>query len=185
MEKLHITQLSCVLKLLLRYVTHVVGRTDVLTVAYDILRHLFLPVYICFVKQAVARGNPVVFFDVTIGGAPAGRIKMELFKDTCPKTAENFRRFCTGEHRHQVKTIHFRHLSCEISYAYVVLAYPVASTLAYHLFYTDYGGGLLCTIRILIVPTDPKPIRLLDQPLISIFISPFVSYTVRFNHRVQ
>ncbi|CAN0312587.1 unnamed protein product, partial [Laminaria digitata] len=50
--------------------------------------------------QAVARGNPVVFFDVTIGGAPAGRIKMELFKDTCPKTAENFRRFCTGEHRH-------------------------------------------------------------------------------------
>ncbi|CAN0179151.1 unnamed protein product, partial [Ectocarpus sp. 13 AM-2016] len=51
--------------------------------------------------QAVARGNPVVFFDVTIGGAPAGRIKMELFKDTCPKTAENFRRFCTGEHRHQ------------------------------------------------------------------------------------
>lgn len=54
--------------------------------------------------QAVARGNPVVFFDVTIGGAPAGRIKMELFKDVCPKTAENFRRFCTGEHRHQVLT---------------------------------------------------------------------------------
>ncbi len=27
---------------------------------------------------------------------PAGRIKMELFKDVCPKTVENFRQFCTG-----------------------------------------------------------------------------------------
>jgi len=27
---------------------------------------------------------------------PAGRIKMELFKDMCPKTVENFRQFCTG-----------------------------------------------------------------------------------------
>ena len=32
--------------------------------------------------------NPVVFFDVTIGGADAGRIKMELFADICPKTGE-------------------------------------------------------------------------------------------------
>uniref|UniRef100_A0A0E0KKL4 Peptidyl-prolyl cis-trans isomerase n=1 Tax=Oryza punctata TaxID=4537 RepID=A0A0E0KKL4_ORYPU len=43
--------------------------------------------------------NPVVFFDVTIGSIPAGRIKMELFADIVPKTAENFRQFCTGEHR--------------------------------------------------------------------------------------
>ncbi|XP_066385814.1 peptidyl-prolyl cis-trans isomerase CYP22-like isoform X2 [Miscanthus floridulus] len=43
--------------------------------------------------------NPVVFFDVTIGSIPAGRIKMELFADIAPKTAENFRQFCTGEHR--------------------------------------------------------------------------------------
>ena len=34
--------------------------------------------------------NPVVFFDVTIGGAAVGRVKMELWKDVCPKTAENF-----------------------------------------------------------------------------------------------
>ena len=40
--------------------------------------------------------NPIVFFDVTIGGADAGRIKFELFADTTPKTAENFRQFCTG-----------------------------------------------------------------------------------------
>ena len=43
--------------------------------------------------------NPVVFFDVTIGGHNAGRIVMELFADVTPKTAENFRSFCTGEYR--------------------------------------------------------------------------------------
>lgn len=32
-----------------------------------------------------------------IKGEPLGRIKMELFADTVPKTAENFRQFCTGE----------------------------------------------------------------------------------------
>jgi hypothetical protein len=37
--------------------------------------------------------------DVSIGGVPAGRIKMELFADICPKTAENFRQLCTGEFR--------------------------------------------------------------------------------------
>jgi peptidylprolyl isomerase len=41
--------------------------------------------------------NPKVFFDISIGGKPAGRIEMELFADTCPKTAENFRALCTGE----------------------------------------------------------------------------------------
>ena len=32
--------------------------------------------------------NPVVFFDMTIGGAPAGRIEMTLRADIVPKTAE-------------------------------------------------------------------------------------------------
>ncbi|EEQ97953.1 20 kDa cyclophilin precursor, putative [Perkinsus marinus ATCC 50983] len=41
--------------------------------------------------------NPVVYFDITIGGAPAGRITFELFADVVPKTAENFRALCTGE----------------------------------------------------------------------------------------
>jgi len=41
--------------------------------------------------------NPVVFFDLTLGGEPLGRIKMELFADVAPRTAENFRQFCTGE----------------------------------------------------------------------------------------
>lgn len=30
-------------------------------------------------------------------GEPLGRITFELFKDVVPKTAENFRQFCTGE----------------------------------------------------------------------------------------
>lgn len=35
--------------------------------------------------------RPKVFFDVSIGGQPAGRIVMSLFADVVPKTAENFR----------------------------------------------------------------------------------------------
>jgi peptidyl-prolyl isomerase H (cyclophilin H) len=61
---------------------------------------------------------PRVFFDITVGGPspsqkflpshvipptnttpgePLGRIQFELFADVVPKTAENFRQFCTGE----------------------------------------------------------------------------------------
>ena len=43
--------------------------------------------------------NPIVFFDITIGTTKVGRIIMELFADICPKTAENFRQFCTGEYK--------------------------------------------------------------------------------------
>merc|ERR1711943_28598 len=41
--------------------------------------------------------NPIVFFDMTIGGAPAGRIEMTLRSDIVPRTSENFRALCTGE----------------------------------------------------------------------------------------
>ncbi|KAK3275423.1 hypothetical protein CYMTET_16448 [Cymbomonas tetramitiformis] len=41
--------------------------------------------------------NPVVFFDITIGGEAAGRIEMTLRDDVVPQTAENFRCLCTGE----------------------------------------------------------------------------------------
>ena len=41
--------------------------------------------------------NPIVFFDLTLGGEPLGRIKMQLYADAVPRTAENFRQFCTGE----------------------------------------------------------------------------------------
>ena len=50
-------------------------------------------------KEAIPTtdGNPIVFFDITIGTQKLGRIKFELFNDICPRTAENFRQFCTGE----------------------------------------------------------------------------------------
>lgn len=41
--------------------------------------------------------NPVVFFDMTVGGSDVGRITFELYADVVPKTAENFRALCTGE----------------------------------------------------------------------------------------
>ncbi|MBL9106942.1 MAG: peptidylprolyl isomerase [Myxococcales bacterium] len=43
------------------------------------------------------QANPHVFFDITLDGAPAGRIEFELFADVVPRTAENFRALCTGE----------------------------------------------------------------------------------------
>jgi len=45
------------------------------------------------------KDNPIVFFDVSVGGKEIGRLKMELFRDVCPKTSENFRQFCTGEYK--------------------------------------------------------------------------------------
>jgi cyclophilin family peptidyl-prolyl cis-trans isomerase len=43
------------------------------------------------------RSQPQVYFDMTIGGEPAGRVTMRLRFDHTPKTCENFRALCTGE----------------------------------------------------------------------------------------
>ncbi|KAJ3012029.1 hypothetical protein HKX48_006523, partial [Thoreauomyces humboldtii] len=59
------------------------------------------------VKKATADGggggggggkaNPLVYFDIEIGGSSAGRITVLLRADVVPKTAENFRALCTHE----------------------------------------------------------------------------------------
>lgn len=59
-------------------------------------------------QEVLDRGNYVVFFDVSIAGIPAGRIKMELFADLCPQTAENFRQLCTGEYRRNTLPVGYR-----------------------------------------------------------------------------
>jgi len=51
---------------------------------------------LCF-SFSFPMSKPRVFFDITIGGADAGRIVMELRADVVPRTAENFRALCTGE----------------------------------------------------------------------------------------
>mmetsp|Transcript_25806 Transcript_25806/g.29507 ORF Transcript_25806/g.29507 Transcript_25806/m.29507 type:complete len:218 (+) Transcript_25806:130-783(+) len=46
---------------------------------------------------AMATPKYKVFFDIDIGPDDHGRILMELRNDVVPKTAENFRKLCTGE----------------------------------------------------------------------------------------
>ena len=50
-------------------------------------------------EKVTNASNPVVFFDITVGNTEIGRMKMELFADVVPRTAENFRQLCTGEFR--------------------------------------------------------------------------------------
>nr|ADD38775.1 Peptidyl-prolyl cis-trans isomerase A [Lepeophtheirus salmonis] len=44
-----------------------------------------------------SRKRPIVFFDITADGEYLGRVHLELFSETVPRTAENFRQLATGE----------------------------------------------------------------------------------------
>ena len=41
--------------------------------------------------------NPRVFMDIEVDGKKTGHVVFELFANKVPKTAENFRKLCTGE----------------------------------------------------------------------------------------
>jgi hypothetical protein len=43
------------------------------------------------------KANMFVFMQISIDCVPTGRLEIELFASTVPKTAENFRCLCTGE----------------------------------------------------------------------------------------
>ncbi|KAK3204505.1 hypothetical protein Dsin_018551 [Dipteronia sinensis] len=62
------------------------------------------------VSKKEGKANPRVFFDLDIGGNPAGRLVIERFADTTPITAENFRALCTGEKgiRKNEKPLHYK-----------------------------------------------------------------------------
>merc|ERR1712031_69674 len=67
-------------------------------------------VVICFSTTDAAEPEVTtkVYFDIEMGGKPAGRIVMGLFGKGVPKTAENFRALCTGEkgYGYQGSTFH-------------------------------------------------------------------------------
>ncbi|CAB9514389.1 cis-trans isomerase [Seminavis robusta] len=46
--------------------------------------------------QKDAEITDTVYFDIDIGGQPAGRIEIGLYGSTVPKTTENFKQLCTG-----------------------------------------------------------------------------------------
>lgn len=141
-------------------------------------------------------GNPIVFFgrssdremwrpgrkpreiardllscaDVAIGDIPAGRIKMELWADICPKTAENFRQFCTGASRREDPPLSSRAQPCP-GCRRVPEERPAGGLQEQHLpprhqgLY-DPGGGLSegeCAPLCIPCPCSPAYLDLLDR----------------------
>merc|ERR1719511_319181 len=59
-------------------------------------RQAFAPLFAFLPTFHEVQQRPIVAIDVSIDQNPAGRILFELFDETTPRTAENFRALCLG-----------------------------------------------------------------------------------------
>ncbi|EAZ51307.1 hypothetical protein [Cryptosporidium parvum Iowa II] len=57
--------------------------------------------------------NTHVFFDISIGGTPTGRVVFELFTEIAPLTSENFRALCTGEKGRSQNGVDLHYKGCK------------------------------------------------------------------------
>ncbi len=66
--------------------------------------------FVLSLTSCTAEITSKVFFDVSIGDEPAGRVVFGLYGEIVPKTAENFRALCTGENGigKSGKPLHFK-----------------------------------------------------------------------------
>uniref|UniRef100_A0A2D4PCK3 Peptidyl-prolyl cis-trans isomerase n=2 Tax=Micrurus surinamensis TaxID=129470 RepID=A0A2D4PCK3_MICSU len=53
--------------------------------------------HVSFAAKFSKESNPVVYLDISADDEPLGHVRIELFSNVVPRTAENFRALCTGE----------------------------------------------------------------------------------------
>ncbi|KDQ58264.1 hypothetical protein JAAARDRAFT_69498 [Jaapia argillacea MUCL 33604] len=65
-----------------------------------------------FTTSASAAKTPLanVFFDIAIDSKPTGRVIFKLYDDVVPKTTQNFRELCTGQHGFGYAGSHFHRI---------------------------------------------------------------------------
>merc|ERR1712045_716119 len=63
-----------------------------------------------FISSRSIDERPIAYFDITIDDVPSGRILMELFEETAPKTVKNFKVLATGEAGYGYKNSQFHRI---------------------------------------------------------------------------